>query len=470
MWCPIHLKSKGPRFLAIVEALEADIAVGHVLPGEQLLPQRELAYRLGVSVGTVVHAYAVAEGRGLIAGEVGRGTYVRPPHLDEGKGFFGDGSNVGATIDLSLNVPPLDDQADILSDALKSLAFEPVLPDLLRYGPHTGFPAHRAAIADWIGRSGDTRFRPSPDQIVICHGAQHALTIILAHTTKPGETVLAEELTYAGFKAAAGAARLRIYGVEMDRDGLVPEALEFACQRTNARLLFVMPTLQNPTGLTMSEGRRAALIEIIRRYSLTVIEDDVYGFLCNPTPAALAVHIPEQVFYVGSFSKCLAPGLRVGFVVSPPDAVTGLEAGIRSTAWMATPIMVEVVARWLGDGTADKIARKKRAESVARRSMAQKLVGQWLLSTDEAAFHVWLPLPPPLTPVMFAELADERGVTVTPTESVVAESTKRANGVRLCLGAARDRAELARALLILKEIIVSYENGDAIQRWSVSSK
>jgi len=238
----------------------------------------------------------------------------------------------------------------------------------------------------------------------------------------------------------------------MDEDGLRPDALDRACADTSARLLFVMPTLQNPTGATMPASRRAAIAGVARRRGLLVLEDDVYGFLAPAKPRPLATLLPEQSFYVGSFSKSLAPGLRSGFVIGPRSRVEELAVGVRATAWMASPLMAEIVARWVEDGTAIEIAEAKRGEAHRRCEIAAEVLGSEHLAPVRSGpcFHAWLRLAG--SAAAFAAAAAARGVAVTPSDAVETDASAP-SGVRLCLGAPGDEARLRRGLGVLAALL-----------------
>src|SRR5712672_4399658 len=144
-WVPALASLPGPRYLAFVLALEADVAAGRVKPGMRLLPQRDMAQRLELSVGTVSRAYAEAEARGLISGEVGRGTFVqrrRPPASTKG--------NAQATINLALNVPPSTGEDELIASVLSEILADGALSPLLGYLPHQGLPSHREIVAEWL--------------------------------------------------------------------------------------------------------------------------------------------------------------------------------------------------------------------------------------------------------------------------------------------------------------------------------
>src|SRR5215471_9521890 len=173
-WIPTNLGDVGPLYLQIVVRLEQDIAKGVLARGARLLPHRDMADRLKLSVGTVARAYDEAERRGLISGEVGRGTFV----LGEVSRAVGRNKSMN----LALNAPPLTAED---------------VGNLLCYLPHQGIERHRTIIAGWLDRHG---MLASADGLFITHGAQHAISIAMGLLAGPGDSVLAENLTYSGMR------------------------------------------------------------------------------------------------------------------------------------------------------------------------------------------------------------------------------------------------------------------------------
>src|ERR1700737_4104150 len=171
-WVPVLASLPGPRYLAFVAALEADIASGRVKPGMRLLPQRDMARRLDLSVGTISKAYAEAEQRGLISGEVGRGTFVQR-RRPEPRGL----GPPEATINLALNVPPYTGEDDVISSVLAEIVADGEMSNLLGYLPHQGLRQQREAMAVWIASLG---VKATADQLFITHGGKHALSIALS--------------------------------------------------------------------------------------------------------------------------------------------------------------------------------------------------------------------------------------------------------------------------------------------------
>jgi len=443
-WVPTSLRRAGPRNVAILEAQQRDVERGALAAGSRLLPHRELAERLGLSLGTVSKAYAEAERRGLIVGMVGRGTFVRPVAT-------GASPAAPGAVALDLNVPPPGPEAEMLADAFAALARARDFRSLFDYLPHQGLARHRELAREWMG----PRYAPAAEHIVICHGAQHALALALSLAARRGDTVLAECLTYTGMKALAAYHGFNLAGVDIDREGLRPDALEEACRRTGARVLYAMPTLHSPTATTMSEARRAAIAEIVERHDLLVIEDNVYNFLAPAAPAPLAALLPERCFYVTSLSKCVAPGLRVGFVVPPARYLDRLVLAVRATSWMATPVAVEAGCRLIENGMLGRLVEQRRAEAARRRRLALDLLGEYLdaqATGEAAAFHLWLPLPPERPAIEVVAAARRRGVALTPPEAVAVDE-RSPNGLRLCLGGPQTPDALRHGLQTLRDLL-----------------
>ncbi|MFN3656613.1 MAG: PLP-dependent aminotransferase family protein [Pseudolabrys sp.] len=450
-WIPNTGGSNGPRYLQIVEALAQDIAQGALRPGTRLLPHRDMAERLGLSVGTVSKAYDEAEKRGLISGEVGRGTFVLGL---AGAAETADGAARGPRLNLALNAPPSTGEDAVITDALRAIAAEAAVKELLPYLPHAGSDRHRAVIAGWLSR----RAMPATAAtLYVTHGAQHAIAVAVGLLAKAGDTVLAENLTYSGMRALAHHAGYRLRGVGMDEHGLLPEQLDRAFAETGARLVYCMPTLQTPTGSVMPPQRRDEIIEIVRKHDGFLVEDDAYGFLCEPPLTPLSARMPERCFYVVSFAKCLAPGLRVGAMVAPPAFRDRAINALRATGWMAAPLMAEVVARVMENGELERQIAQKRAAAARRQALAQRILGD-RIRIDAAApgFHVWLPMPAGRNAATLVMQAAMAGITIA-TPDALQSFDPMSNGVRLCLGAPPSDTDVEAALRAVRSILDSAE-------------
>lgn len=441
----------GPRYLAIAEALADDIRAGRLGVGERLPTHRDLADALGVTVGTVSRAYREAIDRGLVSGEVGRGTYVRgqeqPPRAT---GLAFRDPEDRSLIDLGLNFLRVPEHDHVIADTLATLAREPGVASLFdEYKPQQGLRSHREAGARWVARGG---LEVSPDRVLVCAGAQHAMTVAILALTRPGDTILTDEVTYPTMITLARVLHRRLEGVAMDREGMVPEALDAACRAHHARLVYVMPTVQNPTARVMSVARRERIAEVAARHRIAVLEDDIYGFLTEQRLPALASFVPERGYFIAACTKSVAPGLRVGFLAVPPGESGRFLEPLWATAVMASPPMAEIAARWIDDGTAELLAEARRIEATARQRLARSILAGIELDGHPSAIHLWLRVPSGSSSASFVACAQQRGVAVIPGEAFAVGELRPA-AVRISLGPARDHDELARGLRVVAELL-----------------
>lgn len=452
MWTPSLAGRTGPRYLAIADALAEDIAAGRVTAGDRLPTHRDLADTLGVTVGTISRAYGAAIERGLISGEVGRGTFVRGPRRQPDAPRLELRDPVDhSLIDLGLNFLRVPAHDQRIADTLASLSRDPAVASLFdEYKPNrAGLLGHREAGARWALRSG---LRTTPDRVLVCAGAQHALTVAVLGNSRAGDTILTDDITYPTMITLAHVLDRQLRGVAMDEEGMVPEALDAACRSHHPRLLYCMPTVHNPTARVMSVARRERIAEVAARHRLAVIEDDVYGFLGPRQYPALSSFIPELGHLVCACTKSVAPGLRVGFLAVPPGEAGRFLEPLWATTVMASPLMAEITARWIGDGTAELMADARRDEARVRQQLARKILHDVELAGDPGAFHLWVPLPGRTSSAGFVAAAHQRGVVVIPGEAF-AVGELRAAAVRVSLGPPRDHGELSRGLRVVAELL-----------------
>jgi DNA-binding transcriptional MocR family regulator len=450
IWTPDLSRHEGSRYTAIVEAIAEDIEHGRLKPGDRMPTHRDLATRLGVTTGTVTRAYAEAARRGLLVGETGRGTFVKGDLL----GLDLNAAEDEALIDLSSNNPP-PSSGDLLGQALartlSDFSARRGLAALLTYQPAAaGLGRHRVAGAEWIERSG---LRTRPENLLVCNGALHAMTVVFATLCRPGDTVFTESLTYPGMKNLANLLNLRLQGLPMDGEGIIPEAFEEACRRGAARVLYTIPTVQNPLGAVMTEGRRREIAAVASAHEVAVVEDDVHSFMLPSPPPPLASFAPENSYYILSTSKSIAGGMRVGYLAAPERMVDPLATSLRATVWMAAPLMAEIVTEWIRDGTADRLVEQRRAEAAARQELAARALEGFQFDAHPLSFHLWLHLPEPWRSNEFAAQLKRRGVLVSPSEVFVPGREEAPHAVRVCLGTPRNRALLEGALAVVREVL-----------------
>nr|WP_295108075.1 PLP-dependent aminotransferase family protein [uncultured Caulobacter sp.] len=452
IWTPVIPDGDAPLYERLVAVLRADIASGSLAAGVRLPPQRDLAYRLGVGLGTVTRAYVEAEKAGLVSAHVGRGSFVNA--AAEHRTYERTGP-----INLAQNIAPQAPAGARLPEALARLRKRADLLEHLAYAPPAGHDAQRRAGAAWLAR---TSSYESVDwrRLICCAGAQQGLSLALGALMRPGETLLTECLAYHGLKTLGLHSGWRVRGLAMDPEGLRPDALEKAIVETGARVLAVLPTLQNPTGRIMSRARRDDIVRIVRQHDLTLVEDDIYGAYAPGSPPPFAMLAPERTFHVSGVSKTLAPGLRAGFLVAPAADMFERVLDAVRVATYAPPAFGGLIAtQWIEDGSADAILAETRDEARIRMAMVRDLLGPAIEAPQsETAPHVWLPMSE-LDAERLAGRALRGGAEVTPPTAPVVEAGFE-SGVRVCLGAAPDRETLRRGV----EIVASALSSEVAER------
>jgi DNA-binding transcriptional MocR family regulator len=468
-WTPDLTGRGGARYRAIADALAADVDLGRLPAGTRLPTHRALAQALDVTVGTVTRAYAEAERRGLVEATVGRGTFVRtakpesadwmrpgaPPATDPDSALCLEdcgAENVApeGPIDLSVNYPARSFLAGALQPGLAGLEADAArLTALAGYQPSVGRPEHRAAGARWVSQFGlDAR----AEDIVPVHGTQGGLTAVLHALDRPGDVLLVEELTWPGVHYIARQHGIRLITVASDAQGIRPDALADAARRSGGRTAYLVPTLHNPSNVTMPDARRDQLIETARAENLTLVEDDIYGFLADDPPAPLAARDPERAVYVTSLSKCVAPGLRVGFVKAPEWLVPRIAQAVAADTLMVSGLLLEVAMKLIDSGQAQAAAGAQRREAAARQQIARRMLPLSEPDGADSSFHVWLQLPEGWRASSFTADARARGVAVTSGTAFRADGGDP-GAVRLCLSAVPERAQLEEGLATLADLL-----------------
>lgn len=440
-WSPRLSRRDSPVYLAIADSIAEDVAAGRLGPGTRLPTHRELAELLDVDLTTVTRGYAEARKRGLLLGRVGRGTFIRgnvpgarvPAHAD-------------TIADLSQNLPPQLDPdlpAMALAATLEELSMSLDVGSLLKYQDNAGMEMHRDAGASWVSQR-------VPDaeaaRVVVTNGAQHAISVLLSTLASRGDIVLTEALTYPAFRSAAEHLELQVQGLEMDDDGIGVEAFRRAC-KSGARLLYVTPTLHNPTTMSMSPARRAAIARIAGEFGVRILEDDVYGVLVDDAPAPLATHGPEHTYFISSLTKAVAGGLRIGYVLCPTAAdADRVAGGVRVTTWGAPPLMAQIASRWIRSRTAREILRANRSEAARRQTLATRFLSKYSWRAERFSYHGWLELPDGWSTSEFVAHARRARVAVTPGDAFAVSGRWDPPAVRLSLTATPDRDSLEEAL------------------------
>lgn len=412
-------------YRTISEGIAADIARGSLTPGSRMPTQRQFAFERGIAVSTASRVYAELTRRGLITGEVGRGTFIRASASAEA----GSPDAETGLVNLEHVFSILPHQAAEMSASLGALldpaklqaTFSPVRPGA------TG-PA-RATAAAFFARGG---WSADPETVLFTGAGRQGIAAAIAALAQPGDRIGVEAMTYPIVKGLAARLGVELVPLAMDAGGVIPDAIEGAHREAPLRALYLQPVLQSPLGQTMSVDRRHAVAALIGRLDLLCIEDAVYGFLCDEEP--LAALAPDRVIVVDSLSKRLAPGLGLGFVAGPPALTQRLAGSIRGGAWTASGLPLAIALHLMTDGTAGRLGQAKRADAAARQSAARDALSGLDVRGDPKAFHLWLSLPPHWSAERYAGAAARNGVAVSPASAFAIDPAMPENGVRLALG------------------------------------
>jgi DNA-binding transcriptional MocR family regulator len=441
VWLPRLAVHGGPRFLQIADALQAAMADGSLKPGDRLPPQRQLAAQLNLDLTTVTRAYDEARRRHLLEGRGARGTYVAAPKVE-----------LTSVLDLSMNTPPPPagvDFDDLLKQGLSQVMMGADTALLMTYHLGGGSDSDRKAGARWL----EPMFGSLDSaQVVVCPGAQAAIAALILALTKPGDVILTEPASYPGLRTAATQFGRRIVAVEADQHGMVPEMLEQACHQHQPGLVYLNPTLQNPTAITIPERRRKELANIAKRCNVRIVEDDPYWLLADAPPPPIATFAPEQVSYISTLSKCLTPGLRVAFVlIRDQHERERFLVALRSFALMVAPLTAALATQWILDGSAAALMEGVRKEARLRHWMARDILAGRYSGTGDG-LHVWLELPGYWSSSQLARAADSEGIAVTPAEAF-ATGRRSVNAIRISLGSIKDRGRLQTGLQRLSHLL-----------------
>jgi GntR family transcriptional regulator/MocR family aminotransferase len=476
-----------PLFLQVARAIAEAIRRGRLRPGAALPGARTLAQQLAVNRNTITAAYDELAAEGWIDRQRARGSYVsralpevRPrsfaargaaprPSVPARAGFdlgpgpppartdlagAGYGPDVllmgGGLPDLSL--APIAELARAYRRALQRHARE-----LLAYGLPHGHPRLRAALAEMLART--RGLGTGQDDVLCTRGSQMALDLLARALVTPGDVVAIEAYGYRPAWQALAQAGARLLPIPVDAHGLQVEALQKVLERQPVRALYVTPHHQYPTTVTLSAGRRLALLELARQHRLAIIEDDYdheFHYEGRPVLPLASTDQAGVVIYVGTLSKILAPGLRIGYVVAPGPLLERL-ATLRFHVDRQGDQAVELaVAELLEDGEVQRHARRVRRHYQARRDLLADLLSRHLggaldFTVPSGGMALWARAARDVDVEMWSARALERGVLVHPGRRFMYGDTPSPH---LRLGfAALDERKLTLAVSRLREAL-----------------
>jgi len=398
-----------PLTTQLYEQLRRAITGGRLLPGDQLVPSRQLAGELGVSRHTVTTAYGRLVAEGHAEGRAGGGSVVAsafPAPPDGTKGAKGTDPAAalrpsprfagwspyyrpppyGCRFDLR---PGMPDPALFPAALWRRRVAAAVAAENSLYGDPAGKIRLRRAIAGWVARSRSVA--AGEDTVLITCGAQHAIDLVTRVLLEPGDCVAVEDPGYVHAARLFGALGMRVAGVPIDDQGLVVDLLP-----PSARMVYVTPSHQYPLGMTMSMSRRKALLRWAESHDAAVIEDDYdteFRYVDRPLEPLQALDANGRVVYVGSFSKTFSPSIRLGFAVVPQPLAEPVAALRQLIDWHPPIAMQTALAGFINDGLLDKHIRRSRRVYAERHhilteALSGSLADHLTARASNAGLHV----------------------------------------------------------------------------------
>lgn len=415
------------EYLKLADEIAAKITDGTLRPGDRLPPQRNFADQRKIAVSTASRVYTELLRRGLVVGEVGRGTFVSG---EAKRGATAPGEPRGVRIDLEFNYPILPDQTALIARSLSGLEKPAELSAALSQATSGGTPTVRSAAAGFLSQDG---WSPSPDQLVFTGNGRQSIAAAVAAVIPTGGRCGVEALTYPFIKGIAARLGISLVPIAMDEGGVRPDAVQKAHREANLSAIYLQPAIQNPLGMTMNAARREDLLHVVEKLGIPVIEDNVYGFLDDEPP--LAAIAPDLCIVIDSLSKKVAPGLTLGFIVPPRRLRESVMASVRSGGWTASGFAFAAAHRLMSDGTATELARLKRLEASARQKLAVNRLSGFDVQTNGRCFHLWLTLPAHWRSQALVAAAARRDIALTPSTTFAVSPGHAPNAVRLALAA-----------------------------------
>jgi DNA-binding transcriptional MocR family regulator len=456
----IDRESGVPLYRQVSDGIAGLILADKLPAGCRLPAERRLARSLGVTRTTIVSAYLQLKAEGLVDAHVGRGTIVLPRRSppaetagvrplpwhyfaaddlsDRRYRPFNEFVRLGASegvVGFSAGIPgeefvPAAAMAPLLGQITKEMGTRAFMPT-----PSEGLAELREALADHLAKHGLTC---AAENVVITTGSEQAIDLLSRMVVERNDTVIIEESTYPMALRIFRARGARLVGVPMDDEGMRTDELETLLTRYHPKLVYTMPTFHNPTGRVLSLERRLRLLELAHRHQFPIIEDDVYAelrFSGEPLPSLAALDAHGYVVQLGSFSKVVAPGLRVGWAVAPLPVVRRLSAAKAAADLHTATLNQWLAALFIRDG---HLARHRRAllrAYAARAARMDAALHRWAPESlrwtrPEGGLNLWCVLPRDISHEVLVEECLRRSVTYLPGTLCAVDGASE-NGMRL---------------------------------------
>lgn len=348
-------------------------------------------------------------------------------------------------INLRANYPVLTIQEDEFRSILDK--FYSNYNNWLVLNPFSGMAHDRAVAAQWISGGGP---KLEADRVSIATGGHHACLLTIIAAGLQNKAVAVEEFSYPGFMAIARIMNVKLIACKSDDQGMLPLALEKLAHENDVKGIYLMPTVNNPTGSVMPLERRMELIAVARKHDLVIIDDDAYGFLEDNPPANFAQLAPDLGWYVYSLSKPIAPDIKVAFMVSPAKDAAKVSSAIQLTTSNPSSFFTALVSEMITSGYLERLIASKRIEGNARQLQVRALLNGYEISAHKNGWHLWLELPEGISSADLSAELSEEGVELIPGSSFAVPGAEVGEYVRIALGGEKELEKSIRGIEIIK--------------------
>lgn len=434
-----------PVYLQIFEQVRQQVLAGELPPGFRLPPERKLAESLGVNRSTVLNAYRELKAEGLVGSHVGKGTVVLS-HLQEytpsvnslqeppWNQIFNQYSNGFSSL-IVKELLTLANRKDIISFATGIAspqsgpieALEGIEEELvgkrdyraLLHSPTEGFTSLREAIRSFMQKRG---VYCRTEEVMVLSGSQQGIDLAARLILEPGDVAVVEEPTYFPAIQAFRGAGARVMGIPVDQGGMRIDLLEQLLLRYRPKLIYTIPSFQNPTGAEMELERRKRLVELASKYRIVILEDDAYGDLCydgHPLPTLKSMDIEGYVIYLSTFSKTAYSGLRLGWMVANKKVVKKFASVKQVVDLHSSSLSQWIIERFMEDGGLSAHMPKICREYRIKRDLMYGALGKYapeglMWNRPRGGYYIWCRLPERVSAARLVQKAAKRNVVFVP--------------------------------------------------------
>ncbi|WP_242494083.1 PLP-dependent aminotransferase family protein [Salipiger sp. IMCC34102] len=439
------------KYDRLAQAIRDRIASGSLAPGQKLPPVRDLAWKVGVTPGTVSRAYRLLTDAGVLTAGVGRGTFVAEAEEVSRQVLSAEAGPDNDSV-LNLTGPRMPDlgQTALIARVMQTTLAQMPSDVLTRYPSRiTDRPAREIVLAGLDPLVGPATL----EDVVLAYGGQNAIVMILQTVLNgPRPTILTDAISYNGFRNAAEVSRADLVTVPWDDAGPVPDVFVSLVRKHGAQAYCTASEVNNPTARPIAPSRRQEIAAIAARHGVHVIDDDCYT---RPTRVGASFRslLPDLGWHVGSPSKTFSPALRLGYAVAPEGWSGALVRTAAGHAFGVSPLVTDLYARLYRHPDQAAVLRAVRDRIDRDVAVATEIFADCGPGAAPGVPFVWLPLPAPWRSGDFVEAAKSRGVILRASESFLTRDSPPVHAVRIAVNGTVPHARFAAGMADLRAVM-----------------